>query len=102
MADLLTTNFPTLTRPVVEAFVTALFSSLNDVAVFRGHCRDFLIRLKQFSGDDDEDDKDLFLHEAEAQQQLTADNQAAYMASVPGLTPQYESSRKVGEDAAMD
>ena len=96
IVNMLTKHFPQLTQPVVEAFVTALFASLNsEVSIFRGHVRDFLIRLKEYA----EDDADLFLEESEAKKLQDSEAQAAYVSSVPGLAPQYEASARPGDGA---
>jgi exportin-1 len=65
----------------VQVFVTALIENHNDILRFKLALRDFLIQLKEFSGDNAE----LFLEEKEleTQQKIDAEHQAAMR--IPGM-----------------
>jgi len=65
----------------VQVFVTALIENHNDILRFKLALRDFLIQLKEFSGDNAE----LFLEEKEleTQQKIDAERQAAMR--IPGM-----------------
>ncbi|KIM49467.1 hypothetical protein M413DRAFT_438653 [Hebeloma cylindrosporum] len=80
-ANLLKTAFPHVTNQQVQVFVTALIENHNDILRFKLALRDFLIQLKEFSGDNAE----LFLEEKEleTQQKIDAERQAAMR--IPGM-----------------
>ena len=65
----------------MQVFVTALIENHNDILRFKLALRDFLIQLKEFSGDNAE----LFLEEKEleTQQKIDAERQAAMR--IPGM-----------------
>lgn len=65
----------------MQVFVTALAENHNDINHFKLALRDFLIQLKEFSGDNTE----LYLEEkeTEAQAKLTAEREAAMR--IPGM-----------------
>jgi len=65
----------------VQVFVTALVENHNDILRFKLALRDFLIQLKEFSGDNAE----LFLEEKEleTQEKIEAERQAAMR--IPGM-----------------
>ena len=68
-------------RAQVRSFVTCLFEYHSDPARFKLALRDFLIQLKEFSGDNAE----LYLEEKEmeAQQRAQTEHQAALR--IPGM-----------------
>jgi len=80
-ANLLKTAFPHVTNQQVQVFVTALIENHNDINRFKLALRDFLIQLKEFSGDNAE----LFLEEKEleTQQKIEAERQTAMR--IPGM-----------------
>ncbi|KAJ3507261.1 hypothetical protein NLJ89_g6405 [Agrocybe chaxingu] len=80
-ANLLKTAFPHVPNSQVQVFVTALIENHNDINRFKLALRDFLIQLKEFSGDNTE----LFLEEKEleSQQKAEAERQAAMR--IPGM-----------------
>lgn len=65
----------------MQVFVTALIENHNDILRFKLALRDFLIQLKEFSGDNAE----LFLEEKEleTQQKIDAERQTAMR--IPGM-----------------
>ncbi|CAA7265387.1 unnamed protein product [Cyclocybe aegerita] len=80
-ANLLKTAFPHVPNSQVQVFVTALIENHNDINRFKLALRDFLIQLKEFSGDNTE----LYLEEKEleSQQKAEAERQAAMR--IPGM-----------------
>lgn len=68
-------------RKQIETFVCGLFDLNQDLNTFKAHLRDFLISLKEFSGDNQE----LYLEEQELEQERKkkADMEAAM--KIPGL-----------------
>ncbi|KAL2919489.1 Karyopherin transporter [Polyrhizophydium stewartii] len=82
VADLLASAFPHLQRVQIQQFVMGLFSLNKDPQAFKGHLRDFLITLKEFAGDDNQE---LFLDEREAaaEDQKKATYEAAL--KIPGM-----------------
>jgi len=80
-ANLLKNAFPHLQSAQVEACVISLCEFHNDPTKFKLSLRDFLIQLKEFSGDNTE----LFLDEkeAEAQRKAAAEREAAM--KIPGM-----------------
>ena len=86
VSTLLLTCFPNLTKSQISTFVLSLFDRNLDLAAFKSLLRDFLVHLKEFQSD--ADNQELFSEEnqAAAQQQQAAEL-AARMA-VPGIVPQ--------------
>jgi len=82
IADLLVSSFPNLTRSQVGKFVDGMMDIRMDLPTFKGHLRDFLIELKEFSS---EDNSGLFSEEREkaalAQQQAID----AQRRAIPGI-----------------
>lgn len=65
----------------VQAFVNALGENHNDINRFKLALRDFLIQLKEFSGDNTE----LFLEEKEAETQRLAEEERQAAMRIPGM-----------------
>lgn len=65
----------------VEVFVNSLFEHHNDINKFKLALRDFLIQLKEFSGDNAE----LFLEEKELESQLKAEAEREAAMRIPGM-----------------
>lgn len=55
LANLLASSFPNLGSKGVTDFVDSLFDVKMDLASFKTCLRDFLVKLKEFSGEEDED-----------------------------------------------
>ena len=87
VGNLLLTSFPNLTREQIITFVVGLFEISHDLQGFKQHVRDFLIEVKEFAS---EDNSELFMEEAEANQELLRQQQMDYKASVPGLLNPHE------------
>lgn len=81
MLNLLSNAFPHLKKAQIDTFVRGLFDLNHDLVTFKAHLRDFLISLKEFSGDNQE----LFLEELELEKERKqkADMEAAM--KIPGL-----------------
>jgi len=85
VANMIGNAFPNVGKSVVAEFVNGLFDTSKDLVAFKTHLRDFLIRLKEFSADGD-DNKKLYTEETEAE----IKNKLMQRAQVPGLLTQAE------------
>jgi len=75
--------FPNVSPAVVQRFVQGLFDHRTaDLNVFKQHIRDFLIQLKEFSA---EDNQDLFKEETEAAAEANRRAVIEQRRAVPGL-----------------
>ncbi|CAG8578666.1 1451_t:CDS:10, partial [Acaulospora morrowiae] len=79
--NLLQNAFPHLQTVQVQAFVMGLFELNQDFNRFKLHLRDFLIQLKEFSGDN----ADLYLEEREAEAELRKKTEMENALKIPGL-----------------
>lgn len=70
-----------ISRVQVQTFVTCLGEYHNDINRFKSALRDFLIQLKEFSGDNAE----LFLEEKEAETQRKAEEERQAAMRIPGM-----------------
>lgn len=68
-------------RPQIKAFVNSLGELHNDINRFKLSLRDFLIQLKEFSGDNAE----LFLEEKETEAQKKAEEERSNAMRIPGM-----------------
>lgn len=66
----------------VSGFVLSLGEYHSDINRFKLALRDFLIQLKEFSGDDN---AELFLEEKEAEQQMKAQTEREQAMRIPGM-----------------
>mmetsp|Transcript_47984 Transcript_47984/g.71095 ORF Transcript_47984/g.71095 Transcript_47984/m.71095 type:complete len:1091 (-) Transcript_47984:476-3748(-) len=82
ISNMLITSFPNLTKSQVSQFVEGMFDLKMDLPTFKTHLRDFLIQLKEFSGDDN---AGLFQEEADMQQQQQAAAIQDRRTAVPGI-----------------
>merc|ERR1711963_1291815 len=62
VANLLKSAFPHLSDNQIKITVTGLFNLNQDIPGFKDHLRDFLVQIREFTG---EDDTDLYLEERE-------------------------------------
>ncbi|KII89060.1 hypothetical protein PLICRDRAFT_160125 [Plicaturopsis crispa FD-325 SS-3] len=81
-ANLLKGAFPHVQNAQVQVFVTKLGEHHNDINRFKLALRDFLIQLKEFSGDDN---AELFLEEKEAEQTQRAQQEREAAMRIPGM-----------------
>lgn len=65
----------------IQAFVISLGEHHNDINRFKLALRDFLIQLKEFSGDNAE----LYLEEKEAEAQRKAEEEREAAMRIPGM-----------------
>ncbi|KAE9400788.1 hypothetical protein BT96DRAFT_965198 [Gymnopus androsaceus JB14] len=80
-ANLLKTAFPHIQPIQIQAFVNNLSEYHNDINRFKLALRDFLIQLKEFSGDNTE----LFLEEKEAETLKKAEEERQAAMRIPGM-----------------
>ncbi|KAJ6630664.1 CRM1 C terminal-domain-containing protein [Mycena sp. CBHHK59/15] len=80
-ADLLHTAFPHVLKAQVQNFVVGLGEYHNDINRFKAALRDFLVQLKEFSGDNAE----LFLEEKEAETQRKVEEERQAAMRIPGM-----------------
>lgn len=80
-ANLLTNAFPHVQASEVQHFVVALQENTNDINHFKLALRDFLIQLKEFSGDNTE----LYLEEKELEQQQKTEAERQAAMRIPGM-----------------
>lgn len=71
----------TLSSAQIAQFIEALFTQSSDLARFKLNIRDFLIQLKEFSGDN----ADLFAEDRETAQQAAKEAERERAAKVGGL-----------------
>ena len=81
VVNLLKNAFPHLQKSQLETFVKGLFDLNKDITTFKLHLRDFLIQLKEFSGDNAE----LFLEEFELEQERKKKAEMDAAMRVPGI-----------------
>ena len=87
VANLLRTAFPHLTDNQIKITVQGLFNLDQDIPAFKEHLRDFLVQIREFTG---EDDSDLFLDEREAALKLAQEEKRKIQISVPGMLNPHE------------
>ncbi|XP_065832637.1 exportin-1-like [Oscarella lobularis] len=80
--QLLKKAFPHLQDVQVQVFVQGLFSLNTNIPAFKEHLRDFLVQIKEVSG---EDTTDLFLEEREHQLKEASDRKRQLQMAVPGM-----------------
>lgn len=81
--ELLRRSFQNLSANEVQGFVQGLFQLNTDQARFKGHLRDFLVKLKEYNVNDSNDE--LFREEKEAQAQAQQQMESERLKAVPGL-----------------
>lgn len=82
IANLLSNAFGHVQPTQINAFVNLMFENAADPAKFKLTLRDFLISLKEFSG---EDSADLFIDEKEAEAERKAATERENALRVPGM-----------------
>ena len=87
VANLLRTAFPHLTDNQIKITVQGLFNLDQDIPAFKEHLRDFLVQIREFTG---EDDSDLFLEEREATLKAAQEEKRKIQISVPGMLNPHE------------
>lgn len=87
VASLLKSAFSHLTDNQIKVFVTGLFNLDENVQAFKEHLRDFLIQIREVTG---EDDSDLYLEEREAALREEQANKRLMQRNVPGMLNPHE------------
>merc|ERR1712079_297197 len=87
VANLLKNAFPHLTDNQIKITVTGLFNLDQDIPGFKDHLRDFLVQIREFTG---EDDSDLFLEEREDTLKAAQEKKRKVQMSVPGILNPHE------------
>lgn len=81
MTNLLRNAFPHLQLPQIETFVRGLFELSVSEETFSSHLKDFLITLREFSGDNQE----LFMEDLELEQERKRQAEREAALKVPGM-----------------
>merc|ERR550525_911176 len=87
VANLLRTAFPHLSDNQIKITVQGLFNLDQDIPAFKEHLRDFLVQIREFTG---EDDSDLFLEEREQSLKVAQEEKRKIQISVPGMLNPHE------------
>lgn len=82
VANLLKSAFSHLTDKQIQITVQGFFNLDQDIAAFKEHLRDFLVQIREHSG---EDNSDLFLEEREASLRKAEEEKRRLIQSVPGI-----------------
>merc|ERR1719278_1932716 len=91
VANLLKSAFPHLSDNQIKITVTGLFNLNQDIPGFKDHLRDFLVQIREFTG---EDDTDLYLEERETALKAAQEEKRRVQMTVPGILNPHE----IGED----
>ena len=94
MANLLRTAFPHLSDNQIKITVTGLFNLDQDIPAFKEHLRDFLVQIREYTG---EDDSDLFLEEREGALKKAQDEKRKIQIAVPGILNPHEMPEEMQE-----
>lgn len=86
-ATLLRSAFPHLTDNQIKITVQGMFNLNQDIPAFKEHLRDFLVQIREYTG---EDDSDLFLEEREKALQVAQAEKRRVQLSVPGILNPHE------------
>lgn len=87
IASLLRSAFPHLTDSQIKITVQGLFNLDQDIPAFKEHLRDFLVQIREYTGDDD---SDLYLEEREQALQNAQQEKRKIQMSVPGILNPHE------------
>ncbi|CAD5118443.1 DgyrCDS7150 [Dimorphilus gyrociliatus] len=87
LANVLKGAFPHLNDMQIKVFVEGLFSFNQDLNAFKEHLRDFLVQIREYSG---EDNSDLFLDEREAAMRAAQETKLKAQMAVPGILNPHE------------
>ena len=85
LMQLLQSAFPNLQPGQTKSFVLGLFEMKQDMTLFKQHLRDFLVQLKEFSGEDGGDNNELYLEEKESEMADRRRKELESAMRVPGL-----------------
>ena len=74
--------------------MTGLFNLDQDIPAFKEHLRDFLVQIREFTG---EDDSDLFLEEREQALKTAQEEKRTIAVAVPGMLNPHEMPEEMQE-----
>merc|ERR1712038_1897070 len=94
VANLLKTAFPHLSDNQIKITVQGLFNLDQDIPAFKEHLRDFLVQIREFTG---EDDSDLFLDEREGALKKAQEEKRKIQIAVPGILNPHEMPEEMQE-----
>ncbi|CAH0775387.1 unnamed protein product [Bemisia tabaci] len=87
VASLLKSAFPHLSDNQIKITVQGMLNLDHDLTAFKEHLRDFLVQIREYSG---EDDSDLFLDEREAELKKAEAAKRQEQSLVPGILGPHE------------
>nr|SZF06510.1 Exportin-1 [Psoroptes ovis] len=87
VSNLLKGAFSHLNDAQIQVTVQGFFNLNHDVVAFKEHLRDFLVQIREFSG---EDDSDLFLEERMAELEKKEKEKRQRQLAVPGIINPYD------------
>ncbi|XP_076244670.1 exportin-1 emb [Calliopsis andreniformis] len=87
VARLLKAAFPHLTDNQIKITVQGMFNLNQDIPAFKEHLRDFLVQIREYTG---EDDSDLYLDERENALRLAQEEKRRQQMAVPGILNPHE------------
>ncbi|EFN77629.1 Exportin-1 [Harpegnathos saltator] len=87
VARLLRAAFPHLTDNQIKITVQGLFHLNQDITAFKEHLRDFLVQIREYTG---EDDSELYLEERETALRLAQEEKRRQQMAVPGILNPHE------------
>ncbi|XP_063982061.1 exportin-1 isoform X1 [Diachasmimorpha longicaudata] len=87
VARLFKAAFPHLTDNQIKITVQGLFNLDQDIPAFKEHLRDFLVQIREYTG---EDDSDLYLEERETALRLAQEEKRRQQMAVPGIINPHE------------
>ncbi|XP_063534495.1 exportin-1 [Cydia strobilella] len=87
VANLLKTAFSHLTDNQIKITVQGLFNLDQDIPAFKDHLRDFLVQIREYTG---EDDSDLYLEERLFSLRQAQEEKRRVQLSVPGMLNPHE------------
>lgn len=95
VSDLLKGAFSHLSEAQIKITVQGFFNLDQDVVAFKEHLRDFLVQIREFSG---QDDSDLFLDERESELKKKEDDKRRVQLSVPGIINPHDLPEVMDDD----
>ena len=82
LANLFQTTYPHIQPTQLQVTIEGLFSFNRNIPAFKDHLRDFLVQIKEFTG---EDDSQLYIEEKEAEIRKAQEEKRTIQLAVPGI-----------------
>ncbi|BES87512.1 CRM1_C [Nesidiocoris tenuis] len=82
VASILKAAFPHLTENQIKITVQGMFNLDHNISAFKEHLRDFLVQIREYTG---EDDSDLYLEEREVELRQAQEDKRRMQLLVPGI-----------------